>query len=779
MQLDKPVVGELLDGAKTRYQIPLYQRTYDWEERHFEQLWSDLLNLAIARRTAPDSEHFFGTLVLDVGHQTPNEYTFLVVDGQQRLTTLTMFLAALRDIYREQGNEIAEEIHEDRLIHRRKNLRPERFRLWPTQGDQKVFVDIIEGEVDRASESNLVTAYLYFLKVLRKAPTERGVDIDEIRSAALDGLRFVSITAEAQDNVYAIFESLNNTGLKLTQGDLLRNYFFSRLNNLAESVYESFWYPMQERLSRDDLAHLFWLHLTWSDTEVKKDDTFKKQAKRLENCTPEQLRVEVKRFNQLSILLEVMRLPSKEKDSEVRRALQRLADFGIESIDPLVLGILKLRLEGKITDKQSAEALAVVESFLVRRLIVRAPHNALSRILMRAYSSIDSADPAVSLRDYFSRDNKDFASDEAIREAVVSVNFYRSGTRRQQKTLLAWLEGELAGNEPASLAKTTIEHVLPQKLTDVWREELAKDVGEFSSPESVHETYVHTLANLTLSGYNSKLSNRPFADKRELLIKNNNIELNKWIVNKSEWRRTEIVARGSFLSDLIARTWVGPTHEIASDSTEGDVAEIVDALVLVPVGKWVSYGDLANETELTVAGVKRALASANLPLTWRVMEADGRYPANIYTEALRENLENEGVQFDTTGAAMQSHRWSFGASSGGAAALVRDVAGDVNSGPIGEFLDEATNRLSPSVSAALDASISAWLSGGGRVLLSVDPDEHEVLTAVLHDDEAEAPVAELRLTPSNGLWLHMREQVTQELVDADTIATLTALTAGS
>jgi alkylated DNA nucleotide flippase Atl1 len=777
MQLDKPLVGELLDGAKTRYQIPLYQRTFDWDERHFEQLWTDLLNLAIARRTAPDTEHFLGTLVLDTGHQTPNEYTFLVVDGQQRLTTLTMLLAALRDVYRDQVNDMAEEIHEDRLIHRRKDSRPERFRLWPTQGDRKDFIDIIEGEVDRTSDSNLVSAYLYFLKVLRKAPTERGVEIDEVRSAALDGLRFVSITAETHDNVYAIFESLNNTGLKLTQGDLLRNYFFSRLGGLAESVYESFWYPMQERLSRDDLAHLFWLDLTWSDTEAKKDDTFKKQTARVPEYSPEQLRDEVRRFNQLSILLEVMRLPSKENDPQVRRALQRLADFGIESIDPLVLGILRLRQGSEITGVQTSEALGVIESFLVRRLIVRAPHNALSRILMRAYNSIDSADPAASLRDYFSRDNKDFASDEAIREAVTSVNFYRSGTRRQQKTLLAWLEGELVGNEPASLARTSIEHVLPQRLTDAWRNELGKDVGEFSSAEAVHETYVHTLANLTLSGYNSKLSNRPFSDKRDLLIEKSNIELNKWIVNKSEWRRTEIVERGSFLSELIARTWVGPTCGGASDSMESDVAEIADALAQVPVGKWVSHGDLADETGLTVAGVKRALASANVPLSWRVMGAEGRYSANTATGAFRSNLENEGVQFDTTGAAMPSHRWSFGAPSGHAATLTRDVAGDVNPGPIGEFLDEAANRLAPSVSAALDASINAWLAESGRVLLGVDSDEHEVLTAVLYDDDA--PVAELRLTPSNGLWLRVREQLGHELVDADTAATLATLTAGS
>ncbi|TDS86576.1 DUF262 domain-containing protein [Nesterenkonia aurantiaca] len=778
MQLDKPLVGELLDGAKTRYQIPLYQRTFDWEERHFEQLWSDLLNLAIARRTDPESEHFLGTLVLDVGHQTPNDYTFLVVDGQQRLTTLTMLLAAIRDIYREQGSDVAEEIQEDRLIHRRKPSKPERFRLWPTQGDREDFMKIIDGEVDRASSSNLVAAYSYFTKSFRKALEERGVGIDEVRSAALDGIRFVSITAEEQDNVYAIFESLNNTGLKLTQGDLLRNYFFSRLGHLAESVYASFWYPMQERLSRADLTHLFWLDLTWSDTEAKKDDTFKKQAERAREPDPEQLRDKIKRFNRLSILLEVIRLPSKESDPQVRRALQRLVDFGIESTDPLVLGLLNLRQTGDITNEQTADALAVIESFLVRRLIVRAPHNALSRILMRAYASVDPSDPAASLLDYFSRDNKDFASNERIREAVTSVNFYRSGTRRQQKTLLTWLEGELAGNEPVVLTKTTVEHVLPQKLTDVWREELEKDTGDFVSPESVHETYVHTLANLTISGYNSSLSNRPFSVKRELLIEKGNIELNKWIASKEKWRRTEIIERGDYLSDLIARTWVGPTSVSSGDSRNDETAEIADALAKVPTGTWVSFGDLADATEVTVVGVKRVLAASEVPLAWRVMEANGRYSPQTSKDAFRTNLENEGVQFDATGAAMQSYRWNFGASFGGAATLVRDTAGDVHAGPIREFLEEAANRLAPSVSAAVDTAVNSWLLCGGKVSLSVDPGEHDVLTAMLQEAEGGTSVAELRLTPTNGLWLRRYDQEGHELVDAKTVGSIVALSDG-
>lgn len=785
MQVGKQVLRGVLGSAGTRYEIPLYQRTFDWESVHFEKLWVDIRDLALARQTQPAVEHFLGTLVLDSGHKIPSDFTFLVVDGQQRLTTLTVMLAAMRDIYREHRSDTtdANELEDELLVHRYRSSYPDRVRFWPTQGDRSDFIDIIEGNPNFASKSNLIAAYKYFRgQLLGTLSASADVSIDHIRSAALDGLRFVAITAEAHDNVYSIFESLNNTGLKLTQGDLLRNYFFSRLGDIAEHVYSSFWFPMQERLSRDDLAHLFWLDLTWKDTEAKKDDTFKKQVQRLESFTPVELRDEVKRFNQLSILLEVLRVPNKEADPQVRRGLQRLVDFGIESVDPLVMGLLSLRQAGVTTHGQTSEALAVIESFLVRRLLVRAPHNALSRILMRAFGSIDAANPADSLRAYFSRDNKDFASDDVVRKALVSVNFYRSGTARQRKTLLSWLEAELAGNEPAGLTRATIEHVMPQNLTTEWKQELSDDMASFASAEAVHEAYVHTLANLTLSGYNSKLSDHPFARKRELLIEKSNIELNRWIAAKSRWRRSEILERGEYLGELIARTWAPPIAVADETPSILDAAQAADIVAQIPEGKWVTYGDLAEVLESTAADVKSFLVAAPVPFAWRVMEASGHYefapqPGNVTSGDYRARLEDEGVQFEASGEAMKSHRWSFGADNSDAAAQALDGGWGSAGGPIREFLDEAVNRLTPSTSTALRGFLTAWIADGGRVLLGVDPEDGDVLTAVLPAaDDSRDPIVEIQLTLTNGLWLRRPDESTFERVDpGDPEAILTAL----
>lgn len=775
MQVGKQLLRAVLGSDGTRFEIPLYQRTFDWEEPQFEKLWADVRELARTRKSDPQAEHFLGTLVLDSGHKIPNDFTFLVVDGQQRLTTLTVLLIAVRDIYREFRSETtdADELEDGMLVHRYKKGHPERFRLWPTQGDRQDFVSMLNGELDPSSSSNLMRAYKHFRsELLRTVAAGAEISVDDVKSAVLDGLRFVSITAEASDNVYGIFESLNNTGLKLTQGDLLRNFYFSRLGELAEDVYESFWFPMQERLSRDDLTHLFWLDLTLKDTEAKKDDTFKKQSNRVDGLDADALREDVKRFNQLSIVLEVMRQPSRETDPQVRRALQRLVDFGIESIDPLVLGLMHERHVGSISSGQTAEALAILESFLVRRLIVRAPHNALSRILMRAYGALRISEPAASLREYFSKDNKDFAADDAIRAALVSVNFYRSGTARQRKTLLSWIEEELAGNEPAGLAKATIEHVLPQNLTEMWRTALEHDLGDFTSAEAVHEAYVHTLANLTLSGYNSKMSDHPFEKKRDLLIQKSNIELNKWIAAKDAWGRQEILDRGEYLAELIARTWKSPLTTINQSSLALEETQVADALARIPKGKWVTFGTLAEFLQSTPADVKEFLGATSLPFAWRAMDPSGRHTDPIspisFAAEYTKKLVDEGVQFEASGEAMRAHLWTYSLGEDSAHAGT-DEGGSALAGPVREFLDSASNRLTPAMSRSLHAALNQWSTRGGRVLIGVDPSDSESLSAVLEESDIKGdPVVEFSLTPANGLRTRRRGQLEFAIVASPT-----------
>lgn len=240
---------ELLEGSK-QYQVPLYQRAYSWTDDQLRRLWDDITQLADDRVDAPDLTHFIGSVVLA---PSPNNgpagvQEFLVVDGQQRLTTLSILLCALRDhrAVRE-GPEHRDRIDEQFLINKWKQNH--RLKVVPTQADRGAYLACIDGTPQKGGADRVGAAYRFFSAQLAGADDPDDVDdIERIENAVVRGLALVSVTTHPGDNAHRIFESLNNTGLRLTQGDLLRNYLFMRLPTRGETVYESLWLPLHRHL---------------------------------------------------------------------------------------------------------------------------------------------------------------------------------------------------------------------------------------------------------------------------------------------------------------------------------------------------------------------------------------------------------------------------------------------------------------------------------------------------------------------------------------------------
>lgn len=223
MHVQEIRLQQVLEGAK-QYRVPLYQRTYSWTPKQLGRLWADIVDLSDAREQEPRASHFTGSLVLSTGGVGPGGAEFLVVDGQQRLTTLSVLIAAIRDhIARSEPNapEKVARLHESYLSDRFKHG-DERLKLLPTQADRAAFRAIVDSVPLDGMHSGVIDAYRFFRTRLVEADDpEDPHDIDRIATSVLDGLVFVAITAGHDDNVYRIFESLNNTGMKLTQGDLL------------------------------------------------------------------------------------------------------------------------------------------------------------------------------------------------------------------------------------------------------------------------------------------------------------------------------------------------------------------------------------------------------------------------------------------------------------------------------------------------------------------------------------------------------------------------------
>ena len=378
MHVQEIRLQQVLEGIK-QYRVPLYQRTYSWTPKQLTRLWADVLDLTDARVADGQATHFTGSLVLSTGDIGPGGAEFLVVDGQQRLTTLSVLIAAIRDHFAKNEPDAPEKVarlHETYLSDRFKRG-DERLKLLPTQADRDAFRAIIDHAVVDDLHSGVIDAYRFFrARLVEVDDPDDSHDIDRIASAVLEGLVFVAITAGHDDNVYRIFESLTNTGMKLTQGDLLRNYIFMRLGHRGEEVYTSIWLPMQNTLSSSDLEALFWMDLTWSNPEAKQGDIYALQETRMSRLTDAEIEPEVRRYARLAQLLAQVRDPSRATNPLVRQRLERLSEWRSTAADPLVLRILYEADAGASND-EAARALDILESYLVRRLIINAPPNAL------------------------------------------------------------------------------------------------------------------------------------------------------------------------------------------------------------------------------------------------------------------------------------------------------------------------------------------------------------------------------------------------------------------
>ncbi|MEV8176502.1 DUF4268 domain-containing protein [Cellulosimicrobium funkei] len=652
----------VLEGKK-QYQVPLYQRVYSWGTKQLDQLWADITELAVTRRDEPTATHFVGSLVLSTSpdFSAVGISKLLVVDGQQRLTTLTLLLAALRDHLRESGDdERADGIHAQYLANVYDKGKPSK--VLPTQADREAYKAVITSAPDAGGSDAIGNAYNHFrAKISTVDDPDDAHDLEEIEHAVVHGLSIVVVTAEPGDNAHRIFESLNNTGLQLRQSDLLKNYLFMRLGERGEDVYDAVWLPLEKKLSSEDLELLFWLDLAQRDEKAKQSNTYAGQQKRLEKLTtPDQIEAEVRRIAALGDVLATILHPTRESDPAIRHRLERVKAWGSTTAYPVVMTVLARRAAGTATSAQVADALLTLESYFVRRIVIARATAGLNRTLLQAVGAVADA-PAVdvALRDYLSRGRKFFATDKQVHDAVGVVPFYWQGRAAQKKLILQWLEESYGSKEVVDPKNLTIEHVLPQTLSDPVREAFALGLPEDADVTAEHERIVHTLGNLTLTGYNSELSNRPFTAKRPMLAESG-LKMNHEIAAHTAWGVDEINARGAALAEKIVELWPGPNEVLIGpgDNEGSETRRLVASIIAeIPAGRWTSYGEVALVAGSYAQPVAAVITNNPMPNAWRVLQTGGtisrgfRWLDPKRTENPRECLESEGLTFDADGRA--------------------------------------------------------------------------------------------------------------------------------
>lgn len=544
--------------------IPVYQRNYDWREEHCRKLYQDLV------RTIQNKKrwHFFGGIV-SVSDPMGSSSDYLVIDGQQRITTVSLLLLAMANLIKDgkvvpEDDTLYAQITKKYLVDEI-NPKNRKVKLKPIKGDQDAY-DRLWGDPENfARSSNITQNYLFFYNEIQK----QAITIDQLFKA-IEKLQIIDITlTPPDDDPQLVFESLNSTGLELNEGDKIRNFVLMGLDiEEQERYYDSYWNPIEKNAGYDkqnnsyDVSPFIRDYLSIKNKKISsmKDiyTDFKafadKRTGEMEEIMKDLLAY-AKRYNKL--LVGHQSFPTKLKAS-----IFRLNRFESSVTRPFLMEVLRLQEEGILTEDEVTETCRIVESYLLRRIICDLPSNTLAKVFLTLSSDIRRFDGTYNMfiekLKYVLTSKKEkaaFPDDEAFAEGLKNKNIYAMPPRYK-----AYLFERLENGDSSEYKEIygrldsgeyTIEHIMPQKLTPVWISELKDDA------ETIHSDWLHRLANLTLTAYNSKYSNSPFSEKKTMQdgYLQSGIKMNQRVAQKEHWGLAELEERCGYLTQQAIQLW--------------------------------------------------------------------------------------------------------------------------------------------------------------------------------------------------------------------------------
>lgn len=547
MEAAEAKIQRVLEGSK-QFLVPHYQRPYSWREPQWQALWRDIASLIDDPESKP---HFLGPIVSATARSVPEGVEKrLIIDGQQRLTTLLVLLTLIRDRTRELGHSrLADRIQD--LVTNRHEEGNDHFKLLPSQGedaresDREAFVRLVMGE-RTDSRSGILGAYDWFAARLRVTDP---LELEALVRAITTRLTLVSIILDEKDNPHRIFESLNAKGRPLSQVDLIRNYFFMRIHEREhENVHSLVWRPMQRRLGEEALTDFVRHYLMRSGAIIRETDVYSALKASVEE-DPAQSPVEhLRTMAKFAAHYEVLIHPAKSPSESIGRRLGRLNRLEVTVAYPFLLSVYDDYASGRLTESAVCSVLDAIEGFVVRRFVVGVPTNALTKIFAPLYAQASrNVDFVPGVRKLLS--SRNCPRDTQFREHLGTFRAYGGGGRREKtKFILETLEAALGHKEQIDPATMTIEHVMPQSLTVQWKIELG------DTWEEDHEELLHTLGNLTLTGYNSELGNAAFSAKKSYFA-SSHVEMNSYFGSIERWNAAAIERRAEVLSELAATVW--------------------------------------------------------------------------------------------------------------------------------------------------------------------------------------------------------------------------------
>lgn len=555
MDARKGNIFEILNGNK-QFLIPVYQRYYSWDIEQCRRLWNDIVDMQKRNKAG----HFVGSIVNIAEQAMPTGIQkYMIIDGQQRMTTLTLLLLALRDyaIQHPEDTTINYRRIDNMLLKNEYEVGGERYKLLLTETDRDILIRLVESKpIPDGTKSRLIDNYKFFSGKI----ADRDLQPAEIYES-IGKLQIVNITLDrTMDDAQAIFESLNSTGKELSESDLIRNYVLMGLEPSEQTyVYEHLWRPMEQLFvyeTQDSVMDSFFRHyLTMKLTRIPKQgrvyEEFKLYHLNCEFGTIRELCQDL--LNYAKFYTDIVF--KRSNNAELKRLYEDIVDLRMEVSYPFLLKVHNDCAEGTITEDNLKEILRLCISYVLRRSICDIPTNSMNKTFATLRNSIRPDDYMNSVKAFFVLQDtyKEFPDNDKFMAAFMSRDIY---TMRARNYILSRLEN-FGNKAPIIIENYTIEHIMPQNtsLSPEWQHDLGVNWKE------IQKTYIHTIGNLTLTAYNSEMSDRPFMDKMNMPggFKESALRLNAYLVKLTEWNEDHIKERAQQLAAKAVQIWPYPS----------------------------------------------------------------------------------------------------------------------------------------------------------------------------------------------------------------------------
>lgn len=552
-------------SQEKQFVIPIYQRVYSWEKEQCKQLWDDII------KTGGNDQmngHFIGSIVfVQDGIYTTSHNELLIIDGQQRLTTITLLFIALRDHLNDE-DEFLEKFSRQKIQNRylinSDEKGDKKFKLILSEPDRDTLLSLIDKDRRKPSEPSLkiMKNFKLFEEWIRK-----NTDKLETIFKGLDKLMVVEISLDrGKDNPQLIFESMNSTGKDLTQTDLIRNYILMGLEPEEQKIfYEKYWRAMEEgfeQSEREELFNKFVRHyLTIKTREIPNINKVYEDFKRYQQergIETEVLLQDLQKYCGYFCQIVFKKEDKKEDNKDLNKALSFLVDLEMDVVYPLLLELYSDYKDGVLSKQDFIPIIYLTESYICRRAVCGFGLNGLNKIFASFTKKINKDQYLESMKAHFlslEKTTGKFPKDSEFKNLFITIDFYNLKEKKYFFKRLEIFDTE----EPVNTKECTIEHIMPQTLTEEWK----RDLGE--NFKAIHEKYLHTIGNLTLTGYNEKYSNKPFQEKRDMEkgFKQSPLRLNQSLKDDSEsvFGEKEIEKRANDLADWALKIWTYPNLE--------------------------------------------------------------------------------------------------------------------------------------------------------------------------------------------------------------------------